>query len=77
MNIIDTYPKPITIDGLPPLHRKKTTAGTKEKCVFCGRKTYRYIGGKAVCSYCSDTERTDKLGPNWKSKIVRDDEQYA
>jgi ribosomal protein L37E len=72
---IDDYPKPIVIDGLAPLHKKRHTAGTKERCLFCGTKTYRYIGGKPVCSYCSGTEQAHKLGPNWKGKIVRTEKE--
>lgn len=77
MNVVD-YPKPIIIDGLPPIHKKKHTAGNKERCVICGRKTYRFIGGKAVCSYCSGTPEAQRMGPNWKGKIIRKEEQiYA
>lgn len=77
MNVID-YPKPIIIDGLPPLHKKKHTAGNKERCVICKeRKTYRYIGGKPVCSYCSGTPEAQRIGPNWKGKIIRETEQEA
>lgn len=77
--IYEEYPKPITIDGLPPLHRKRHTAGTKETCCICHeRKTYRFIGGRAVCSYCSGTEQAHKMGPSWKGKIIRKEEQiYA
>lgn len=67
---IDDYPKPIQIDGLRQLHTHRHTAGTKEKCVFCGRKTYRYVGNKAVCSYCEEAHKADNVGPSWKSAIM-------
>lgn len=63
-------PKPIAIDGLAPLHKKRTTAGTKGKCIICGRKTYRYVACKPVCSYCSSNEKVDKIGPSWTRDIL-------
>lgn len=73
MNVID-YPKPIVIDGLPPLHCKRSTAGTKGLCFVCHqRKTYRFVGGKPVCSYCTNTEKAQKLGPSWKRSVMQKD----
>lgn len=77
MNIAE-YPKPIIVDSLSPSPgRRRHTAGSKERRVFCGRKTYRFIGNKAVCSFCSATEDVKNIGPNWSSKIIRKEETYA
>lgn len=66
MDIITDYPKPIVIDGLPPLHKRGNSAGTKGLCGVCHqRKTYRFIGAKPVCSYCTNSEKAGKLGPSW------------
>lgn len=75
MNVIE-YPKPIVIDGLAPIHCKRSTAGTKGLCVVCHqRKTYRYIGGKPVCSYCTNSDKALKMGPSWSGRIIRQEEQ--
>lgn len=53
-------PRPIPLDdgrGGPRMHR--SSAGSKEKCVYCGRHTYRYVGRKAVCSYCSEKHKAE------------------
>jgi len=72
---VSEMPKPIQIDGLAPLHRRRNTAGTKGKCIFCGRKTYRYISNKPVCSYCSGTEQANEVGPSWKRSILRTEQE--
>jgi hypothetical protein len=50
--------------GDPGLSRKRfsKTAGTQEKCKFCGRPTYRFVGTTPVCSYC-----TSKVKEKWPS----------
>ena len=69
MNVME-YPKPIIIDGLRQLHPHRDTAGTKECCIFCGRETYRFVGNKAVCSFCSEKHKDANVGPSWHTSII-------
>lgn len=71
MFTVAEMPKPIIIDGLSARHCTRKTAGTQGKCVICGRKTYRTIGSKPVCSYCTASDKAERLGPSWTSSIVQ------
>ena len=54
-------PRPIPLsDGRASNRSYRSGAGSKEKCVYCGRKTYRYIGNHAVCSFCDAQHRAEE-----------------
>ena len=72
---MEEMPRVLSLDYGRPLHRNRSTAGSKERCVFCGRKTYRFVGNKAVCSYCSSNEKAKKIVPSWDRPIILADEE--
>ena len=61
MNLrFNEIPRPIPImDGRPTNRAHREHAGTRAKCVHCGKYTYRFIGNRAVCSYCSEKYRAE------------------
>lgn len=63
-------PRPISImDGRGGTGRaNRSTAGTKEKCIYCQRKTYRYIGSRPVCSMC-DAAHREELERRWTPSL--------
>jgi len=66
----DDIPRIVPIfDGRSTGRSNRKTAGTKEKCIFCGTKTYRYIGGKPVCSQC-DREHRAELEKRWNPSMA-------
>lgn len=65
MSSMDDIPRIVPIcDGRSTGRSNRSTAGTKEKCVFCGTRTYRYIGHKPVCSRC-DKEHREEVEKRW------------
>jgi ribosomal protein L37E len=74
---ITELPKPIRIDCLTPLHRRRELSPNHNKCVVCGRKTYRHIGNKSVCSYCSAKLDPEELGPAWDKKVILEEAENA
>lgn len=70
MNASD-LPRPISMDYAPANCGERTSAGTKHSCIYCGRKTYRYVMSKPVCSYC--TSRAGKLAREWNDRLPHGD----
>ncbi len=72
---MEEMPRVLSIDYGRPLHHNRTSAGNKVHCIFCGRKTYRFVGNKAVCSYCSSDEKAKKIAPSWDKPIILANEE--
>lgn len=65
--LIDYYPKPIQVEGRPVRRFTRKTAGHQHNCILCGRPTYRYVGHRPICSYCSEKYTLEELEKQWKA----------
>lgn len=71
---IDSFPVPRIAEPGARSPSRTTSAGTKFKCVRCGKKTYRAIGRFAVCSYCTSFCKVRVTAEGYQKLVVRKDD---